>query len=309
MSMFFKHSAIYQSTKRASQSDFDHHHRHNYNKEQNLSLQDSHIISYTMKDRIQQSQLAKDKFHIVQNLLLYTDPNFKESVDRSPEKSKLRQKELDDTLQANLNHPQVGSIHIMYTNPLLPIHIDGLALVNRHKLILQHFNSTPFISHFLQYIEKNLQDQNVIVSNQDIELGEGWDKIDLDKFRDQKLMYALTRHAKSEHVQQKHCYGAHMANCNPGSKDHGSVDLFTFYFKGKVPEQMVREMTYTQAKYGMENVFIWYARNKWGYHVLNPCRVIVTYHIDCYHIDERGRSRQKSGHIGIASMSNRLYKN
>ena len=263
----------------------------------------AHEPSYEKERR-----LEDDKFHIVQNFLLYTDPDFKESVGRTAEQSKARQKELDDTLQANLNHPSIGSIHIMYTNKNLPGFLNKLNLKNREKLILEYFNKIPTIGMFLLYIEKNLQKKLAIVSNQDIEYGEGWDKIDLKKFREQKLMYALSRHVKQEHLNDPNCYAKTSANCNPGSPDFGSFDLFAFYVDGKVPKAMVDEMDYTQATWGMENVFVWYAMNKWGYTVLNPCKVLNVYHIDCHHISIKGRSRQKTNHIGVVHFTNKLYK-
>ena len=272
-----------------------------------LLQQENPIVKPTVSSKPR--ELEHDKFHMIQNFLLYIDPNFKESVERTPEMSKARQKELDNTLQTNLNHQNIGSIHIMFTDKKLPSHIDDLNLKNREKLILKHFDTIPTISMFLQYMEENLQKKLVIVTNQDIEYGEGWDKIDLQKFRDQKLMYALTRNVKEKHVKSPNCYGGKVANCNPGGREYGSFDLFAFYVNGKVPKEMVDEMTYTQAEYGMENVFIWYAINKWGYNVMNPCKVLMAYHIDCYHIDRKGRKRQKSNHIASVRFTDKLYMN
>ena len=249
-----------------------------------------------------------ETFHIIQNFLVYTDPNFKESVNRTKEQSTARQKELDDTLKANLNHPSISAIHIMYSNKGLLDHLDKLKLRQHRKLILKYFNKVPTISMFLLYIEAELQHEFVIVSNQDIEYGEHWDQIDLQKFKAQKLMYALSRNVKQEHFNDSACYAKNSANCNPGSKDHGAYDLFVFYVDGEVPRAMINEMNYTQAKYGMENVFVWYAQNKWGYHVMNPCKVLMVYHIDCHHINIKNRDRQQTKHIGTVRFTDQLYK-
>ena len=255
-----------------------------------------------------QRGFTTETFHIVQNFLVYTDPNFTESVKRTREQSEARQKELDDTLKANLNHSSIAAIHIMYTNKGLLDHLDKLKLRHHRKLILKYFNKVPTISMFLTYIETSLQNEFVIVSNQDVEYGENWDQINLQKFKHQKLMYALTRNVKKKHLQDAKCYAKHSTKCNPGSRDVGSYDLFAFYVQGKVPKAMIEEMDYTQAKWGMENVFVWYAQNKWGYHVMNPCKVLKVYHIDCHHISIKNRNRQQTGHIGTVPFTDKLYQ-
>ena len=222
--------------------------------------------------------------------------------------SKARQKELDDTLKANLKHPSITAIHIMYTNKGLLKHLDKLNLRNHSKIRLQYFDKVPTISMFLLYIQNNLQNKYAIMSNMDIEYGEGWDQIDLKKFKKQNIMYALSRNVKKKHLQDPNCYAKNSANCNPGSPDVGSYDLFAFYVNGKVPAAMIEEMDYTQAKWGMENVFVWYAIHQWGYHVMNPCKVLMVYHIDCHHISIKGRDRQKTNHIGTVGFTDKLYK-
>ena len=250
----------------------------------------------------------EERFHVVQNFLVYTDPNFKESVKRTPMQSKARQKELDDTLIANLKHPSIAAIHIMYTNKGLLDYLDRLQLRNHSKLKCQYFDKVPTISMFLLYIQKNLQNKYAIVSNQDIEYGEGWDEINLKKMKEQNIMYALSRNVKKEHLRDPNCYAGNSANCNPGSTDNGSYDLFAFYVHGNVPKDMIAEMDYTQAKWGMENVFVWYAIHQWGYHVMNPCKVLMVYHIDCHHIGIKGRDRQRSNHIETVGFTDKLYK-
>ncbi|XP_066923713.1 uncharacterized protein [Clytia hemisphaerica] len=252
----------------------------------------------------------KGAFHIVQNFLLYIDPDFTEPVNASQSKRAKKQNELEQTLQSNLNHPVINRIHIMYSHKPLFQYLQKLNLTNRHKLITVYFEDTPKISDFLQYIEDKLQNRYVIVNNQDIEIGEEWDAIDLGKFREQRIMYAISRNVKAHHMADKNCYASYTANCNPGQPDYGSADLFAFYNEGKVPPAMMKEMSYTQAKYGMENVFMWYAKFEWHYNLFNPCKVLKIYHVDCYHIDKKGRDRQKrNDHVLTVPFTNQLYLN
>lgn len=252
--------------------------------------------------------IRDSRFHIVQNYLLYIDSNMKEGETKDSQYRQNRQNELIYTLKANLNNPMIASVNILYTHkPLIP-HLQKLNLSNGDKLKTHYYNDTPNIQDMLIFIETSLQNKFVMLSNQDIEIGDGWNQLDLKKFRDHRMFYAMTRHVREQHMKDPDCYARENFHCHADDKDIGAYDTFVFYMEGRVPAEMKAEMNYTQGTFGMENVIVWYAKNVWEYNVLNPCRTLKIYHIDCRHIDMKKRDRQpRDDHIGRAAFTDQLY--
>jgi hypothetical protein len=106
---------------------------------------------------VYEAQLSKDwnndteldiedegKFHVVTNIVLYTrkadqvnllfenkrPPTIKELTDR--------QRELEMTLQSNLNHPKVAAIHILHAHPVVMLYLHKLKLKNSKKMVLHY---------------------------------------------------------------------------------------------------------------------------------------------------------------------------
>lgn len=236
----------------------------------------------------------KEKFHLVTNCILYTHKayysNLLYAFKRPPTMSELvdRQNEVDACLQSNLNHPKVAAIHLLYYHPATIRHYSTLNLQNSHKLVLHLTKKDPTVGTNLKYIQKYLANKTVMILHQDNELGEGWDTyIDADMIRNERLMYALTRHIKINNSTANSYLSK--TSCNRGVKYHGSHDVFFFYSDRLFPEAMIKALDISPSSIGMENLSMWYFRAIMNYTVINPCWKLKVYHHHQVPIREKGR--------------------
>ena len=251
------------------------------------------------------------KFHLVTNVILVTHKHYSANLQydssRVPTTNQLddRQHEIETSLQNNLNHDRVAAIHVLYFHPAVSMYLLKLRLTNSSKLVLHLTKRDPSVGVNLDYIQKYLKNKIVILMHQDNFLGEGWEKVDFTLLRTQRLMYALTRHSVTEEFP---CNAAIGASCNPGKMYLGSHDTFVFYSDRKFEKAMLKELDIVPSSGGMENVLIWYFKEKLGYHVLNPCKVLIVYHNHCIPIREKGRKRyNRKGKNGLAPFTDKLY--
>ena len=250
------------------------------------------------------------KFHVVTNFILFThraySANLRYDENLVPTDNQLidRQKEVEKTLQINLNNELIAAVHVLFYHPAILVHLMELNLKNSQKLVLHLTRRDPTVGINLDYINNYLFGKYVILLHQDNFLGEGWNTIDFDEIRSQRVMYALTRHAISN---QMGCNAALSANCNPGAMYIGSHDTFAFFMDKKFPMEMLKDLDILPSALGMENVLIYYFRNNLSYKVLNPCLVLKVYHSHCVPVRQKDRKRYNlKGKNGLAPFTNRL---
>ena len=125
-----------------------------------------------------------------------------------------------------------------------------------------------------EYISHNLVGTDVMFANADIYLGSGFENVDPIVMRENKIMYSLTRHVnKNEECGERYkCIGA---------KYVGSHDTFLFHLTEPIPESDLKILDYDLSSRGMENVLMWMFKTKLNYCVLNPCAMLITYHLHC----------------------------
>lgn len=117
-----------------------------------------------------------------------------------------RDRELLDVLQMNLNNNYILAIHIVYNDEKIVEHLMNQRLRFTNKLIFHWVqNSNPTYADVMLYISEYLRDQLVVVANQDVYLGKGWEVLDHEKIKERNLMYALTRHGKKERYATALC--------------------------------------------------------------------------------------------------------
>ena len=251
------------------------------------------------------------KFHLVTNIILVTHRAYHTNLlydnQRPPTVNELedRQREIETTLQANLNHERIAAIHVLYFHPAVAKYLLELQLKNSKKLILHLTRRDPTVGVNLDYIQKYLKYKYVILSHMDNSIASGWEDIDLIKMRNNRLMYALTRHAISEKYP---CNAAVSASCNPGSPYLGSHDTFVFFADKDFGREMLKELDIVPSSSGMENVLIWYFRHELKFKVTNPCLHLIVYHSHCVPLREKGRKRyNRKGKNGLAQFTNELF--
>lgn len=121
-------------------------------------------------------------------------------LDRAGQKELFQQRdrELLDVLQMNLNNPVVLAVHIIYQHEQVVQHISNQKLLRTHKLVFHHISNNPTYEDAVIYIGRFLKNQLVVLANQDVYLGQGWNYLDHEKINEKNIMYALTRHGKKE---------------------------------------------------------------------------------------------------------------
>ena len=246
------------------------------------------------------------KFHIVTNIVLSTHLYYssallyKGSTIPTSVQLKERQMEIEEALQRNLNNERIAAVHVLYKHPEIHIHLLHLQLENSSKLVLHLTNSDPTLAMNLKYIQTYLMNKTVILMNQDIYLGGGWDKISISTLRSNKLMYTLTRHLPRQSCPRT-------ASCDEKAEYIGSHDVFVFYVAANFTTEMLMGLEFGQNGAGMENVLMWYFENLMGYRLLNPCKIVYVYHNHCVPIRFAQYTRYNHNKSSLAPFSSRLF--
>ena len=246
------------------------------------------------------------KFHIITNIVLTThryyskDLLYEGTKSPTPDQLSRRQKEIEETLEENLVNERVAAIHVLYEHPEIHIYLSQLKLSNSYKLVLHLTNGDPTLAMNLDYIQTYLINKTVILMNQDIYLGAGWDKVSISALRSRKIMYALTRHSPEKSCRK-------FASCDEGAEYVGSHDVFVFYVAANFTNEMMTGLNFGQNGAGMENVLMWYFEKHMGYRVLNPCKIVYVYHNHCVHVKQDHYIRYNlDGKSGLAPFSSNL---
>ena len=107
-------------------------------------------------------------------------------------KIKERMNEIIECIQKDLSHHLVGYLYIFYQDPLLVMYIKGLNLQNNDKLkYIENINDT--MSTLFFFANKHLQGHVVMIMNADTYIGEGFEKLNLSYFRQNKVSYVVSR--------------------------------------------------------------------------------------------------------------------
>ena len=247
------------------------------------------------------------KFHIVTNIVLTTHLYYsrallyKGSTIPTSTQLKERQMEIEEALQRNLNNDRIAAVHVLYEHPETHIHLLHLQLANSSKLVLHLTNSDPTLAMALEYIQTYLMNKTVILMNQDIYLGGGWEKMSISTLRSNKLMYALTRHLPRESCPRT-------ASCDEKAEYVGSHDVFVFYVAVNFTMEMLKGLDFGQNGAGMENVLMWYFEKHMGYRLLNPCKIVYVYHNHCVPVKFAQYVRyNNNGKSSLAPFSSKLF--
>ena len=252
-----------------------------------------------------------DSLHIVTNIVLVKHNYYNRILRYNTEiplfkQLQERQSEVEMTLQDNLNNEKVATVHVLFYHPAVALYLLKLPLKNSKKLVLHITNRDPTERENFEYIQNFLKYKIVVLMHMDILIGDGWDMVNKTHLKTNKLVYALTRHSITN---DSTCDAAGLfATCHQGSKYIGSHDAFVFYSDQDFPSEMLNEFaTFGANSNGIENVIIWYLREKMGYKVINPCRKLVIFHRHCIPIRNTDRKRfNRNGKNGLAPFTDEM---
>ena len=247
-------------------------------------------------------------FHIVTTFVPFDNKDIRSNLvvnGKPPTDGQIaaRMAEITGCLQKNLKNTMIAFVHVLVFRNETITYLRSLNLENSQKLIIHKTNESTTMLQKLVYASKYLQGKTVIICHQDNFIGEGWEQVNHNILKRERLMYALTRHPSPSKCEAT----MEAANCGKGFRYVGSHDAFVFYVNAFLTREKLVELNVTPNINGMENVLIWIFETKLNYKVLNPCRVLIVYHIHCISIRDKGRRRiNVGGKSGTAQFTDKL---
>ena len=189
-----------------------------------------------------------------------------------------REQEYRTVMQRNLNHPLVNRVHVLTTDPQETMrHFNNFT--NQEKMIVTKVKSIARMRDPLEYISLHLVGKDAMYANADIYLGDGFDLVDPEVMSHQNIMYSLSRQVSDkERCRQKNFYNTDRCREN---NYIGSHDAFLFRLKKPLTEDFLEIFKFNLPSLGMERVIMWAFQTKLKYCMLNPCRILETFHLHC----------------------------
>ena len=242
--------------------------------------------------------------HLITNYPLMTETPWIEAQGDT-NKSRLweRQLEVEDVLQRNLNNTLVKAVHILVNQPSAEQRLRQLSFHNKDKLVVRRIESLPKYKDFFLYTNEKLLNRLVVMLNMDIYIGEGFELLNRKRMVKRGIAYVLTRHGRQE---QRCDMSGRRGYCEHGYG--GSHDTYVFVLTRRLDESELSELDYDANVYGAENRLVWILKRRLKKKLLNPCKILKTYHSHCINIHGRFRPRIKKN-VGNVRISTGLYNN
>ncbi|XP_046862265.1 uncharacterized protein LOC124455668 [Xenia sp. Carnegie-2017] len=165
-----------------------------------------------------------------------------------------RQKEVEETLQRNLNHPHVKALHIFLNQNNAEERLNSLDLRNKQKLVVRPYTGMPTYKHFASYVNQRLTNELIAITNMDIYLGEGFEKINVRLMTKHNIAYALTRSGKKE----RRCYMNYTIGRCEENPYIGSHDTYIMKLKEPVCNEVLEMLTNPMNRVGAEKKWFGY---------------------------------------------------
>ena len=225
--------------------------------------------------------------HLVTNFPLMTEKPWNETKEKNiGNKLWERQQEVEETLQRNLNYSLITAVHLLINQPSAERRLHKINLHNKDKIVVHHIKGFPTYKTLFGYASDRLQNKLVAVTNMDIYLEEGFEKVNKTYLVEQNLFYVLTRHGRQE---QRCNLSGKLGYCL--TRYFGSHDTFVFVLTQPLDEHVLSELDNNMHVYGVENVLLWVLKTKLNKKLLNPCGYLKTYHNHCIEMSRGIRTR------------------
>ncbi|XP_057310884.1 uncharacterized protein LOC130648800 [Hydractinia symbiolongicarpus] len=216
----------------------------------------------------------------------FTNPqsiNLYSARKQTVEKMKARLMEILNTVQKNLNNQMFESVHIFTPTNDDADYLRKIDFSNSHKLILVAVKKTVTVKLILSYVTKCLKNKYVVMTKPDNLFGKGWENLDFNHLKTEKLLYAVTRHSSKTSCR----YSKTQAHCDRRNMYRKSNDVIVFYVHGSFSLKNLQKLrNATLYHVGIENTLIWTFKYDLGYTILNPCRVLFVHHEHCVPLHE-----------------------
>ncbi|XP_046864233.1 uncharacterized protein LOC124458226 [Xenia sp. Carnegie-2017] len=227
----------------------------------------------------------KQRLHLVTNYpIMYLKPWSQKQSVSNIDLFKERQEEIEETLQRNLDHPFVSTIHLFINQDTAEKRLNNITLRNKHKITIVPYTGMPSYKHFFTYINKRLQNKVLAITNMDVYLGEGFNNLNVSFLKSENIAYVLTRHGKKEKrcdLTKTHGY------CEISYS--GSHDTYILIFTKPISDEVLNIMDIDMNRGRIDNRLLWVFKNKLRKNLLNPCRYLKTYHNHCIKIHGQKR--------------------
>ena len=183
---------------------------------------------------------VSNEITVLTNFILHkNESNLFSSVSSVVSKSKVnaRTMEVVNVLSQNLNHDNIAEIHVLVEDERTGDFVRRLGLNNTSKLTVRVIEDTVTMKAQLEYAGNFLLDRVIAISHQDSLFGKGWQRLRPDILKQNRIMYALTRHTN----ENSKCPTRNPpANCDPGYPYLGSHDVFLYHVKERFPNATLK---------------------------------------------------------------------
>ncbi|XP_046864072.1 uncharacterized protein LOC124457991 [Xenia sp. Carnegie-2017] len=249
-----------------------------------ISLTETDDTVSNFKEINMETSFQSKQLHLVTNYpIIFLPPWSRNQSENDLSRLKERQEEIEETLQRNLNHPFVKNVHVLVNQGSAEKRLNHLGVRNKHKLVICYYEGMPSYRHFLKYVSQRLQNKIIAITNMDVYLGEGFEKLNVTFLTKHNIAYVLTRSGKIE----KRCNMSHGIVCE--RRYVGSHDTYIMNLTNAISDEVLEIMKMDMNIGGIDNRLLWVLKKKMNKKLLNPCHFLKTYHNHCVAI--RGSKR------------------
>ena len=208
-------------------------------------------------------------------------------------------KEYIESIQNNIDHRFVRYLYVLeetwnerqtYKRKLRDPHRKVVFLPFPFERQPNYSDIFHIVTHFIE--PRRQKDDVWMVSNSDIELGEGFHLLH-GKVTNRTLL-GLSRHNSTRCQSFNQCLDW-----------NGSTD--SFIGAGPVDYRIIKNLNFRQNSLGAENV-VYFEFQSAGYRLINPCQSIITYHNHCSRERHYSKERIDRGDRGSANAKPTYWK-
>ena len=108
------------------------------------------------------------------------------------DEKEVRMQEIVESIENTLTHPEVGQVYIFYQDSLLIPYMEKQNFKNQEKLVFVP-NMEDTMATLFRYANEHVEGHVVMVMNADVYPLDGFEQIDFQYLRSNKVLYALSR--------------------------------------------------------------------------------------------------------------------
>jgi len=193
----------------------------------------------------------------------------------------IRQSEYDMTVQQNLLHPAVKSMHMLVRSQEEAEYLKS-AISDPCGLVRIHIEPQDHTYGVLLTTAKRAvpKDEKVMIMNTDIKIGEGFSALmRTSQPFNRSLVYALTRWEEYAGDEADGFCGKNLCPFYENKKG-GFLSTDAFIFANPMADTVIKAANFTTHWGGAENLLI-HMMKKAGYLFKNPCYLLRVYHNHC----------------------------